>query len=155
MLHVSLAEVQQWLEPTKLTVTAVDPALEASAFNVVASTLGTRYDSSGWTDQYNTPPLIRTIVSMHVAGYTYNRQYSENADVSSYGAWLVRYATTLLQQVDNKQVILVGEDADVEEFSYPAFFPTDNSTNLADPKLGGDPTDPNASPRVFSMGQLF
>lgn len=157
MVHVSVAEVQQWLEPTKLNLGLgpVDAELDATAFQVVASALQGRYDTSTWVDANTTPDLVRKILSMLVAGYTYNRQYSENEDVATYGNWLIRYATTVAQGIDSGQDVLIGQDSFRDPNSFPVFFPTDVATDLADPQQGGSVTDPAGAPRSFSMGQVF
>src|SRR4051812_32469360 len=111
MTHVTLPEVQQWLEPTKLTLTDVDTELDATWYAKVASTLSGRYDTSSWLNDTNTPAMIKVIISMYIAGTLYNRAYSEEGDVASYGTWLIRYADNLLSAVDSGQAVLVGLDS--------------------------------------------
>jgi hypothetical protein len=90
-----------------------------------------------------------------VAGYEYNRTYSEDQGESDYGMWLIGYAEDLINGVAVGLNTIVGQDADREAISYPTFWPTDVATDLADPSLDGDPTDPLGAPRMFTMGQVF
>jgi hypothetical protein len=99
--------------------------------------------------------MIKSIISMFVAGYLYNRQYSEDSNVSTYGSWLLRYASNLLNMVQSGEIDLADADALLNAWQYPQFWPTDVATDLADPKLGGDVNDPAGAPRAFSMGQIF
>src|SRR5262252_209739 len=154
-LHIAVEDVQQWLEPTKLTISAVDTVLEATAFQYVASRLAGRYDPTPWTSTSTTPPLVKSVESMWYAGMYYKRQYSENTDDSGYGNWIVTYATNLMDGLATGKQDILGSAGTVDPWALPQLWPTDASTDLADPSLGGDPTDPNASPRAFRMGQVF
>jgi|SRR5215471_976031 len=160
MTYINVTDVSQWLEPTKLNITTLDTQLEATAFEVVASRLSVRYDTSLWTSISTTPPLVQKILGMMVAGYTYNRQYSENEDLDKYGFWLLSYADNLITGLATGVVDLVDTgqglvNAERSPFSFPAFWPTDAATDMADTTLGGDPTDPNAAPLHFTSGQVF
>ena len=153
--HILVSDVQQWLEPTKLTITTVEPSLEATAFEYVASSLSSRYDPAGWLDTLTTPKLVKSVESMWYAGMLYKRQYSENTDESGYGTYLLTYVATLVTAISTGQADIVDISTIRAPWSYPVFWPDDDSTLIADPKVGGDPTDPLGAPRAFTMGQVF
>jgi hypothetical protein len=160
MAHVDVTDVSQWLESTKLNITTLDTQFEATAFEVVASKLSVRYNTALWTSTANTPSLVKKIIGMMVAGYTYNRQYSENEDLDKYGFWLLNYADNLITGLATGVIDLVDTgqglvDTSRQPFSFPVFWPNDQSTLAADAASGGDPRDPLASPREFTMGQVF
>lgn len=153
MPHIAVADVQQWLETTKMTVASLDAELEASAFALVSAALEGRYTTSAWTNEATTPQLVQTIMSQLVAGWMYNRQYSEeSADGSSWGTFLLNYARRLVDSVANGNYELpdvVGSER--ADFTYPAFWPTDDATAWAET----DPTAAEAAPLMFTMGRVF
>jgi hypothetical protein len=153
--HILLTDVQQWLEPTKLTVADIDTSLEATAFAFVTSRLTSRYESGGWEDPTTTPQLVKSVESMWYAGMLYKRQYSENSDESGYGNYLLTYSNNLLDAIASGKQDLGETEAIREDWSFPQFWPTDDATAMADPDQGGDPTDPNAAPLMFTYGQVF
>src|SRR5262245_55206150 len=144
-LHIGIADAQQWLEPTKLTLTAIEPALEATAFEYVVSRLAGRYNAESWTNSSTTPQLIRSVESMWYAGMLYKRQYSENSDESGYGNYLLTYSANLLEGIATGRGDVVGLDELRQQFSYPSFWPNDLATLTSEE----EPTSPLAAPRVF------
>ena len=154
-MHVSVQEVQQWLEVTKLAVTDVDATLEDTFFNLVAGRLSARYDVASWTDETTTPKLVRVVVSMLIAAAVYNRSYAEQiADVSevSYGTRLELSAMSLLGGLADGSTDLVGEEGTESDISGPVFWPTDMATTIA-AEEGADAD--GAAVRAFSMGMRF
>lgn len=149
MALVSSADVQAWLEPTKLRLDSDDDLVEEiHASAIVMAQLSTRFDTSAWVDSTTTPQLVRTIISMLVAAYRYNSLYSEtiNEERETYGDKLEEKAMLLLQQVVDGQLIIE------EALDGPAvtgtleFYPTDASTLIDDEEDAG---------RKFTMGQRF
>lgn len=142
---VSLAEIQQWLETTKLTLAAIDANLEATAKEIVFSAIGTVYDTTTWVDAASTPPLVRKIISMMIAGWTYERQYSEDIadEQRSWGARLVDMANSLLTGLADRSIDITGVVTTSSQ--EPVFWPNDNSVD----------DEGNLLAPVFTMGQVF
>jgi hypothetical protein len=88
MVYISEAEVQQWLEPSKLQVLVVDPELEASARDIVFTTVSRAYGVTTWLDSASTPSLIRKVMSMLVASWMYHRAFANDSDREL--AWAVK-----------------------------------------------------------------
>jgi hypothetical protein len=89
MSYVSLPEVKQWFNSTKLAPGfAVDPELEATMVARVLGTLQDTYTTTGWTDAASTPPLVRKIISMFIASWYYQIIYSDDNDLSNFGQQL-------------------------------------------------------------------
>src|SRR5687768_11616253 len=102
MAVVKTADVQQWLEATKMTVDAVDASLEITHRARVFSRLASAYDITTWDSPEDTPALVRSIVSAYIAAWTYDRQYSENdPDGSAYAARLMAWADLILEGIAN------------------------------------------------------
>lgn len=153
-MHVSISEVQQWLEITKFEVTYINTELEVAQFATVSTALVERYPVDTWINEATTPDMIRSLVSMLIAGFMYNAQNAENAsDAGSWGTWLINYANKCIASLAGGKTQLPGVVR--EDFTYPSFWPTQVATDMADPTLGGNPADPTAAPRVFKMGTVF
>jgi hypothetical protein len=131
MAAVTLPEVQAWLETTKMQLDAFDPELEATARTMVFGKVGATYDTTGWTDETDTPKLVRSIIAMYVAAWTYNRQYSEeDPDGSGYAKWLIGMADQALEGVASGNVNLPEVPAGAEPVSAPSFYPDDTTGSL-------------------------
>lgn len=125
MAVVSLAQVQQWLEQTKLALTVVDAELEATAFTYVKSRLAADYDVTTWTNDTNSPSLVKQIVSMLIAAWLYQRAYSEDASRSNwYGRWLESKAESLLDGLVKGEIDLTDVPGTITAAGL-AFYPTD------------------------------
>jgi hypothetical protein len=149
--RISLAEAQTWLEQTKLTLSTLDAAMEAQISAQILSRLAAAYptDVLTWTTETNTPPLVRSIISMFYAGWSYDRQYSENPEDNSYADRLRAWAEQLLTGI-LEGTIDIPEVPGLPTIGEPAFFPTDASS-------ANEPTDDNPSdggPK-FLMGKVF
>jgi hypothetical protein len=153
-MHVTVDEVQAWLETTKLTLDTLQPQLEGSVSDEVLARASYAYTTTGWTDNTTTPNLIRRIIAMKYAAAAYASTYSEDSDLSDYAVWLERKADMLLEGVVSGALELVdlGSGLEFESAGDPAFYPNDTSSAL-------DPRDPNfdssVGPAAFSMGQIF
>lgn len=155
MAVVTLAQVQQWLESTKLTLSSYDTELELTAERRVFAEAAQSYDVSGWVGTSTTPVLIQEIIAMFTAAWTYQRQYSEDSETGSwYVTWLEGKAQSLLDSV-SKGLIDLLDTTQIPSSDSPVFWPTDAATSIADPLQNGDPADPNGAPRWFSMGKVF
>lgn len=103
MSHVvSLGEINQFLPHTKLdTDDHTDVReLEDTAKGQVFARLSGLYDTSTWAGPDSTPVLVRSIISLLVAGRVYNRQFAEeSADGNSYGQRRIDEAYMLLEGI--------------------------------------------------------
>lgn len=130
MAHVTVAEVQSWLDPAKLPLAANDPLPEeVNAATGVLSRLASVYPTEvgNWTNESNTPILVRVIISALTAAYRYNKIYSEEEDAGNrYANKLEARALELLEMVVNGDVLLTDVPGieDITTFD-PLFWPTD------------------------------
>lgn len=149
--HITLAEVQAWLERTKLTLTSLDDSMEAQVASKVLARVASAYPTqvSSWVDYLTTPTLLRSIMAMQYAGWFYDRQYSENPEDNSYADRLRAEAESLLVGIIDGTVD-VPEVPGLPEITNPEFYPTDASS-------AARPTweDPSLGPAKFSMGKIF
>lgn len=127
---VTLPKVQQWLETTKLTLSSVDEELAESAREVAFASLVNSYDTTVWVDSTTTPKLVQSAISMLVAAWEYNRAYSEEGGLATYGNDLEEKAYALLSGIAEGQVALeeyptVGATAETI-----SFFPDDSTGAL-------------------------
>jgi hypothetical protein len=143
---VTLPEVQQFLEPTKLTLVAYDPELYATSREIVFSRLAAYYTTSTWIDVASTPALVRKVVAMLIAAITYQRQYSEDMPIQdeNWGVKLEQMAMTLLDGIVSGAVDL-DAIAVINPLSGPIFWPNDDSIDS-----DGCPVE-----AVFTMGHVF
>jgi hypothetical protein len=147
-LHITVAQAQAWAEGTKLTVSSIDPNLEAHMATEVISRLSSLTSTTGWTDSTNTPLLVQTIISKMYMAWLYDRQYSEDVTTEpSYADRLRANAEMLMQGLLAGSIELPGI---VDVAGSPAFYPTDASSALS-PTLD----DPSLGPAAFSMGKMF
>jgi hypothetical protein len=108
MPHVSLAEVQAWLETTRANLEQLDSQLEASIADQVLARVALSYDVASWDSLATTPKLVRKIIAMKYASWHYQRAYSEDADTTNeYALMLNAQAETLLEGVVNGSLELV------------------------------------------------
>lgn len=150
MARVTLAEIQGWLDPAKLTLASIDTELLANLEEEILTRLAVVYDVSGWTTSANTPKLVRTAISKFYASWLYDRFYSENQEEGN------DYALRLAQNVENIMMALIDgrvvlpEEPDPMTSRGPSYYPTDASSaqepTSDDPSLGGP---------YFSLGRSF
>jgi hypothetical protein len=152
MAHVTVEDVNAWLEPSKLSVSSIEASLEQQVANMIFGRLGPNFTVSGWTDDTTTPLLIRTIIAMHYASWIIDRAFSDSSsDVNEYAVLLRSMADTNIEGLLSG--VLEYEDIPTTsggDSSQPVFFPNDASSSLA-------PTvdTPHDGPAVFTMGQIF
>ena len=157
MAHVSLAAVQGWLERTKLTIPQYDPQLESTAANIAIGTLADVYDVTLWIDEASTPALVRDVIAMLVAAWTYNRAYSEeDPDGSGYAMWLEAKAMALLAGIKDGTIDLAEIPGVAASSGSISFLPNDltGSSEVYDGTgvligLAG------SQDRKFNMGQTW
>ena len=100
MAYVSLEEVKQWFNGTKLESDfAVPTELEDTISAYVLGRLQDTYNTLTWNDEWSTPPLVRKIMSMFIAAWHYEVTYSDDDDLSSFGRLLKQEAEKWLEGV--------------------------------------------------------
>lgn len=147
--HISVAEAQAWAEGTKLTIASLDTELEAHlATEVIIQLQSAGIDTTTWTNDTNTPKLVRTIISKLYVAWLYDRQYSEDIEAGS------NYADRLKE---NANLLLTGLIAGTIELDPTAasggqavFYPTDASSAQE-----ATSDDLSLGPAAFSMGMRF
>jgi hypothetical protein len=148
--YVTLQEVQQWLERTKLDLTEFDIELEASAKSFVFAKVSRFYDTSTWLAANTTPELIRKILAILVAAWTYMRQYSEDEDaLNEYAEKLEKMAYDLIDGIIGGTLELSGAAAVLGGSTPATFYPTDAQDDAEGGKDGADER------RRFTMGSVF
>lgn len=126
MAIVSLAEVQGWLEKTKLRIPQFDPQLEATASNIAVGTLAEVYDTTLWVNEAGTPALVRNVIAMLVAAWTYNKAYSEeDPDGSGYAMWLEAKAMGILAGIKDGSIDLAEVPGVAASSASISFLPND------------------------------
>lgn len=148
--HISVAEAQAWIEPTKLTLSVLEPELEAQVTTLIFSQLLGTFQTNTWVSAASTPKVVRTIIAMHYVAWTYDKYYSDDAENNAYADKLRTYANIMLAQ-------LVAGTLELEELpdanagiSSPSFFPNDASSAREPSELY-----PSDGPPSFTMGTVF
>lgn len=157
-MFLSAGEVQQWLEKTKFTVVEVDEELEASAKDLVFSSAARLYDTALWVDEASTPSLIRKVMSMLVAAWTYEAALSEaTTDTNQYAALLEQRAMLLLAGINEGTIDLVDVPGTVGASSGPAYWPTAETGSIQQYDAAGLPIGPDqySEDIKFTMGMRF
>lgn len=134
-MHVELKEIQAFFADTRLTVEASQVEdLEAVISAEVFAALAKKYNVEAWTDPWNTPVIVRAIIAMLTSSALYQRMYSDNSDLSSYGTWLQNRGESLLERVSTG-VLILPEEAVTPDlgFSNTDFYPIDDPENLDGP----------------------
>ena len=153
MAYVTKEEVNAWLEPTKLSVTTIEVELETQVANMIMGQLAGSFDVAAWTNNTNTPKLIRTIIAMHYAAWMTDRAFSDSSDELNAYAQLLRsmadanIAGLIAGVLTYDDILPSGDGSDI---SAPAFFPNDVSSAQAPTSM-----NPHDGPAVFQMGQVF
>jgi hypothetical protein len=128
MAVVTVADVNAWLERTKIAVQSVDPTLETTAIARVFGRLSSMYDVTTWTDASTTPTLVRAMVAMHVAAWTYNRAYTEDSpDGSPYANWLLNEAALWVSQTVDGVLTLTDAAPASTAPTGPSAYPDDST----------------------------
>jgi hypothetical protein len=149
MARVTLNEVKAWVEPTKLPITALESELLSHMEEEVLIRLSSSYDISGWTNDTNTPKIVRTIISKIYASFYIDKAYSENQDEGNdYAARLNENAEMLITGLVNGDFEIPNNPPDNP--STVSFYPTNASSaqkpTAKNPSLGGP---------HFSLGRVF
>jgi len=156
MALVTLAQVQQWLEQSKLQLSAIDAELADTARDVTFAALVNSYTTSTWVSTATTPRLVRSVISMLVAAWEYQRAYSEDAGDALYGIELERKAMALLAGISAGTTTLEeypGVGANAETLG---FYPDDATGALEDTDgLGYEVGVAGSMDRKFRVSSRF
>lgn len=151
MAYITKEDANAWTDQTKLLLDDLDDdLLTAQAVQTLAG-VSPAYDTTTWTDDSNTPKLVKQIIAMLYVGWFYEKTYSEDDTINSYGLMLIASANKLITSIASGLTLLpdapTGTATDVNG---PVFYPTDGSSSLhpnhCDMSLGGP---------VFSMGTIW
>ena len=162
MPHITVAEAQAFLETTKCRLPSLEEVLEEEQSNYVLSRLSATYNSpsfgvSSWTDETNTPELVRQAIAMLYAGWFYDRQYAEvisEAQSKSYGAMLRDCANKLCEGIASGSIQLIEISPNVPAAS-AVYYPTDVSSTTDAALSNTNRDDLSLGPAKFTMGKVF
>lgn len=127
MAVVTLQEVQQWLEKTKLELDVLSGSFEETARSMTFGEVAQQYTVTTWLDEVTTPTLIRKIVSMRIAGWTYKAAYSEDTGQSPYGDWLLEQAANLVLSIVAGKIVLTDVIIGSTTSAPATFLPTNDT----------------------------
>lgn len=150
MARVTVAEVQGWLDPAKLTISSLDTALIGHLETEILARLSVAFDTTGWTTDANTPALIKVIITKTYASWLINRFYSEDQEeLNDYAEGLKANAEMLIEGLLDGTIIIPGGPEPTTS-RQATFYPNDASSaqepTSDDPSLGGP---------YFSLGVSF
>jgi len=153
MAYVLEPKIQQWIEPTKLTIDGVDEDIDSSTASIVFARIESRVDTSGWTDNTNTPTVILTVLSMLVASVHIRKAFPDIQDADlEYCIWLERQAENIIQAIINGTIDLGGGPPTDQ----PIFWPDDSTGSSQQYDAEGNPIGgPFSEDIKFTMGARF
>jgi hypothetical protein len=157
-LHVSIAEVQSWLDAGKLSLAANDPLPEEqNAATMVLARLTPVYPDNvpTWINTATTPLIVRVVISALTASYRYNKIYSEEEDSGNrYASKLEGRALELLSMLVNGD-LAITEVPTIVTFD-PLFWPDDTTGALIIYDALGNQIGVEGSEDIrFTMGARF
>jgi hypothetical protein len=159
MAHVTVAEVQGWLDKDREPIPENDPLDDDVQFStLVFAKIQQVMNTAGWIDVSTTPPVIRKIIACLVAANRYNRIYAEEEDAGNkYAGKLERLAWGWIQDIiDGKMVVLDNSGVEILNANDPRFYPTDatGAATIYD-ALGNKIGEPGSEDIKFTMAATF
>jgi hypothetical protein len=154
--YVTAAQVQQWLESTKLGIDGVDTELESSAAEYIKAQLASLTDTTVWVDAASTPVLVVKLMSMLIAAWIYERTYSEQDSTQpTWGARLEHMVATVITGLTSGVIALI--DSPIAEQTWqPEYWPNDDTAVYQAFDIWGKEVVPMGSEDIkFTMGQKF
>lgn len=149
MPHVTVEQLNAWVEQTKMSFTEVDAALESQVSSMVIAKLAPTFDTaSTWTDTTNTPQIVQDVIAMRYVGWYYHRTYSEDEDLSGYGERLLKESDNLIMGLLSGAIGIIEIPGSTA--GQPAFYPNDASSAMEP-----TPEDPSLGPAKFTMGTIW
>lgn len=150
-MRITVNEVTAWFESTKLPsftdFTGRDLELLNHLEEEVLQRIQSAHDTTGWTNNTNTPKIVRTVIAKMFASWFYERQYSEDGETNTYSKRLQDNANTLIDGILDGTIPIDDTPATIGQ---PIFYPNDASSALEPTK-----DDSSLGPNKFSMGQVF
>jgi hypothetical protein len=146
---VTLADISAWGEKTKLApaLVAIDELLLQQVTAEVLAHMGVVANTAAWTNDTNTPVMVKTIIAKMYLAWLIDRQYSEDEDLSAYSALLRAGAVSLQTLIETSQIDIPGV-TDVDDTAgdgLPGMYPLDNTVDSC-----GNPYGP-----YFTMDAVF
>jgi hypothetical protein len=130
MPHVTVGDVQVWLDAGKLLIPENDTLPEDQTFaDIVFGRIGQVYTTTTWVDATTTPPLIKRIIAMLIAANRYNKIYSEEDDAGNrYANKLEGRAYDMVNMIVSGQIIVLDPSAvPIAGANVPVFYPDDQT----------------------------
>jgi hypothetical protein len=148
--HIGIDDANAWLEPTKLTLSDIDPNLEGQVSAQIFGRLLASFDTSTWLTSATTPQIVRTVIAMYYVAWTYDKFYSDDAESNAYASLLRQNADLIIAGLLAGTIELVELPTANDEIGSPVFFPNDVSSAAC-------PTadNPSAGGPSFTMGTVF
>lgn len=154
MARIVVADAQAWVEGTKFTIKDPLPNTDANMLAQIETETIARVSGAyaeeylTWTDNTNTPDLIKVIISKSFVAWMYRKAYSESLaeEDAAYAAKLEMNAEMLITGLIDGTIDIPGGGSDIG----PVFYPTDASSAMRP-----TPSDPSLGPAKFSMGMTF
>lgn len=148
MAHVGVRDVQNFLEQTKLKIESVDPDLDdLYSAETFAKLAPVGFPVELWTEEDETPIIVRGIIARFIAAQIWERHYSENSDEPAWYSNSLRLeANALIAGLIAGEISLVDVIPPIEvgSFGDPSFWPTDDQE-----------TDGLGDERKFQMKQVW
>jgi hypothetical protein len=151
-------DINAWFQPSRLSLISqaeIDISLYAQIESGVLARLATVFDTTGWVDEDHTPELVKTILSMYYAAWTYDKAYSDDGESNAFADKLRSTADLQMSAIISGSVLLTDPFMADQEFAAqiaggPTFYPNDLSSSM-------EPTadDPSAGGPSFTMGSVF
>jgi hypothetical protein len=153
MTHVTSAEVNAYLEDTKLAVASISDVADLD--DQVTRPIFARlerggYSTASWINESSTPALVRTLIAMYIASRLYDRAYADDADGAPYARRLMLFADQTLDSIISGDMEIIEFPTTTGDLLIPEFFPNDDSS--ATPASIEFPED---GPPSFTMGTVF
>lgn len=108
MAVINEDDVRVWLDSQKLSITTLDSNLAEQITAEVLGAVSSAYSVEGWTTVINTPLIVRRVISMMYAGYTFHKKYSPDTDPGTYGELLLANAKTLLDGIVSGNITVIS-----------------------------------------------
>jgi len=151
------ADVNQYLQTTKFSVTAVSLNIVNYIETSIFAKLNRRYDTSLWVDNGTTPALVIHLMEMWYAGFYLRKIISEEDGLTSYADWLQDEVDRQCSDIASGAISLIGVTEYEDGAARPEFFPNDASTLLWEDNhdVDGTSLEEGASALLFDMEQQF
>lgn len=126
--HITIADLNQFSDGSRIAFTTVDQALEATYAAEILGKLSLAYTTAEWLNSATTPTLVRSIIAALVVAQEYERRYSEDSgDEGWYPDKLRKWAYGLVEAIVGGTITLPDIEVPVDSLlnSAVGFFPND------------------------------